>query len=49
MNQDIKDILVSQICMLDDPLLLDGVLRKVEENHENAAFALFNTIKILRA
>ncbi len=44
MNQDIKDILVSQICMLDDPLLLDGVLRKVEENHENAAFALFNTI-----
>ncbi|MBP9885923.1 MAG: phosphoenolpyruvate--protein phosphotransferase [Leptospiraceae bacterium] len=44
MNQDIKDILVSQICMLDDPLLLDGVIKKIQENHENAALALFNTI-----
>lgn len=44
MNQDIKDILVSQICMLDDPLLLDGVINKIQQNHENAALALFNTI-----
>ena len=44
-NQDIKDILVSQICMLDDPLLLDGVIKKIEDNHENAALALFNSIE----
>lgn len=44
MNQDIKDILVSQICMLDDPLLLDGVIKKIQDNHENAALALFNSI-----
>ncbi len=44
MKQDIKDILVSQICMLDDPLLLDGVIKKIEDHHENAALALFNSI-----
>ncbi|MBK7056844.1 MAG: phosphoenolpyruvate--protein phosphotransferase [Leptospiraceae bacterium] len=44
MNQDIKDILVSQICMLDDPLLLDGVINRIQNNHENSAFALFNSI-----
>ena len=30
--------------MLDDPLLLDGVIQKIEANQENSAFALFNTI-----
>ena len=44
MNQDIKDILISQICMLDDPLLLDGVINRIQNNHENSAFALFNSI-----
>ena len=42
MNQDIKDILISQICMLDDPLLLDGVINRIQNNHENSAFALFS-------
>jgi phosphotransferase system enzyme I (PtsI) len=31
--------------MLDDPLLLDGVIKKIEDNHENAALALFNSIE----
>ncbi|HMV43389.1 MAG TPA: phosphoenolpyruvate--protein phosphotransferase [Leptospiraceae bacterium] len=44
-NQDIKDILVSQICMLDDPLLIDGVIRKISDLHQNAALALFNSIE----
>lgn len=45
MNQDIKDILVSQICMLDDPLLIDGVIKKIKDSHQNAALALFNSIE----
>jgi phosphotransferase system enzyme I (PtsI) len=41
---DLKEILNSQIVMLDDPILIEGVTKRIKEKSENAALALFHTI-----
>ncbi|MDX1957983.1 MAG: phosphoenolpyruvate--protein phosphotransferase [Leptospiraceae bacterium] len=44
-QKELKDILVSQIVMLDDPLLLGGVEKRIRNNLENAPLALFHEIE----
>ncbi len=42
---DLKEILNAQIMMLDDPILYDGVKKRIFEKNENSALALFHTIE----
>lgn len=44
-NEELKDILIAQICMLDDPILIHGVKERIEKNLENAPLALFHEIE----
>jgi phosphoenolpyruvate-protein phosphotransferase (PTS system enzyme I) len=45
LHQEFKDILNSQILMLDDPLLINSVKKRIKENLENAPLALFHVIE----
>jgi phosphotransferase system enzyme I (PtsI) len=42
---ELKDILISQTVMLDDPLLLQSVEKRIRENLENSPYALFHAIE----
>ena len=44
-NDDLKEILVAQMCMLEDPLLINGVKSRIESKFENAPLALFHEIE----
>lgn len=44
-DKDIVDILTSQIYMLDDPILVDGVITRITNFQENSAYALFKVIE----
>ena len=44
-NEDLKDILIAQMCMLDDPILINGVKNRIETKFENAPLALFHEIE----
>ena len=44
-NQELKEILIAQICMLEDPILINGVKNRIETKFENAPLALFHEIE----
>lgn len=44
-NDELKDILFAQMCMLDDPILIHGVTERIEKKLENAPLALFHEIE----
>lgn len=46
-ESDNLDIIETQIIMLDDPLLKDGVIQRVREHKESAKTALYNIIQKL--
>jgi phosphoenolpyruvate-protein phosphotransferase (PTS system enzyme I) len=45
LNSELGEILTSQIVMLDDPILIEGVLERIKTKNENSALALFHTIE----
>ncbi len=47
LNSELGEILTSQIVMLDDPILIEGVLERIKTKNENSALALFHTIEAI--
>ncbi|MCE9500710.1 MAG: phosphoenolpyruvate--protein phosphotransferase, partial [Leptospira sp.] len=45
LDEDLVDILNSQVYMLEDPLLIEGVENRIRKNRENAVLALYHTIE----